>query len=150
MDTTKLGAISGTIGAVASIIPGLLTRNLFKIAKLNFLDYASVLTLGHKVNDIWHWIIAVIGHLIFGAVLGVIFAYFIKKTSDESLILKGCGFGAAVWLVTLGLGSFFKLPHFKMTAPSDCFFILIDAVCYGVVLAFSYQHISNKNSRRFS
>lgn len=44
MDTTKLGAISGAIRAVASIIPGVLTKRVFKIAKLNFLDYAAVLT----------------------------------------------------------------------------------------------------------
>lgn len=50
METIKLGAISGTIGAIASIIPGTFTRRIFKIAQLNFLDYASVLIVGHKVN----------------------------------------------------------------------------------------------------
>ena len=93
MDTTKLGAISGTIGAFASIIPGLLTRRLLKIAKLNFIDYAAVLVVGHKANTLWEWLIAALGHLVFGAALGVFFAFFIKKTTKESLLFKGGGSG---------------------------------------------------------
>lgn len=144
MDTTKLGAISGAIGAAASIIPGLLTKQVLKIAQLNFLDYAAVLVVGNKVNDIWQWLMAATGHLIFGAALGVVFAFFIKKTGDGSLLFKGSGFGALTWLATLGMGTFFKLPHFKITAPGDSFFILVDAICYGVVLALSYQYIADK------
>jgi len=144
MDTTKLGAILGTIGAAAGIIPGVLARRVFMIARVIFLDYAAVLTLGHKVNNIWDWIIAVIGHLIFGAFLGIVFAFFIKNTSSESSILKGGGFGAFIWLLTLALATFFKISHFRVTHPFDCFFILIDAVCYGVVLALSYRYIFNK------
>ncbi len=144
MDTTKLGAISGAIGAAASIIPGLLTKQVFKIASVNFLDYAAVLVVGHKVNDIWQWLVAAAGHLVFGAALGVAFAFFIKKTGDASLLFKGGGFGASIWLLTLGMGTFFKLPHFKITAPGDSVFILVDAICYGVVLALSYQYIADR------
>ena len=134
----------GAIGAAASIIPGLLAKRVLKIAQLNFLDYAAVLVVGHKVNNIWQWLVAAMGHLIFGAALGLAFAFFIRKTSDASLLFKGGGFGALIWLVTLGMGTFFKLPHFKITAPGDSFFFLVDAICYGVVLALSYQYIADK------
>jgi hypothetical protein len=103
------------------------------------LDYASVLTVGHQATDLWHWLIAVIGHTIFGAALGVVFAYFVEKTGQDGLIIKGTGFGAFIWLVTLALGSFYKIPHFKVLAPSDCFFILIDAIIFGLVTALVYQ-----------
>ena len=149
MDTTKLGAVSGTVGAIASIIPGLLEKNILKLAKLTFLDYASVLTVGHQATDIWHWLIAAIGHIIFGATLGVIFAFFIKKTgNDESLILKGCGFGILIWLITLGVATLYKMPHFTIIDPSDCFFILVDAVVYGLVTSFTYQWLFKKASSR--
>ncbi len=114
MDTTKLEAISGALGAAASIIPGLLTKRVLKIAQLNFLDYAAVLVVGHKVNDIWQWLMAAIGHLIFGAALGVVFAFFIKKTGGVSLLFKGGGFGAFIWLATLGMGTFLNCPILKL------------------------------------
>jgi hypothetical protein len=79
MDTTKLGAFSGVIGALASIIPGFLEKNVFRIAKLNFLDYAAALILGHEATDIWNWLMAAVGHVVFGAALGVCFVFFIKK-----------------------------------------------------------------------
>ena len=144
MDTTKLGAVSGTIGAIASIIPGLLEKNILKLAKLTFLDYASVLTVGHQATDIWHWLIAAIGHITFGAAMGIAFAFFIKKTNNESLIFKGCGYGALLWLVTLGIGTLFKMRHFTVVDPSDCFFILVDAVVYGLITSVAYRLLTKK------
>jgi hypothetical protein len=145
MDTTKVGAFAGTVGALVSIIPGFLTRRVFRIANLNFLDYSAVLVVGHSVNTIWDWLISAVGHIIFGSVMGVVFAYFIQLTSEEGILLKGTGFGAFLWLFTLSLGSFFKLPHFKLVNPGDCFLILVDAVVYGFTMSYTLQRLTKKS-----
>jgi hypothetical protein len=144
MDRTKIGAISGIIGALSSVIPGFLEKRVFHLTKVNFLDYAGVLVIGKEITNFWEWLISVTGHMVFGAFLGVAFAFFIKKTTEENLIFKGTGYGAFIWLSTLALGSYFKLPKFKATNPADCFFILVDALIYGFAMSYTLQKLSKK------
>jgi hypothetical protein len=147
MDTTKAGAISGAVGAVASVPLGLFEKYILKIVKVSFLDYASVLTVGQGVTDFWHFLVALIGHIVFGSILGIVFAFLINKTTNKDLLFKGAGYGSAIWLFTDGMGSLYKLPLFTAVEPDDCFFILVDAVIYGIVMAYVLQKLTNKLRR---
>ena len=144
MDSAKIGAISGIIGAITSVPLGLFEKYILKIVKVSFLDYAAILTVGHEVTDFWHFLIAFIGHIVFGATLGIVFTFFIKKTTDENLLFKGAGFGSIIWLFTDGMGALYKLPLFKIEEPDDCFFILVDALIYGFVMAYTLQKLTQK------
>jgi hypothetical protein len=145
MDTTKAGVIAGTVGAMASVPLGLFEKYILKIVKVSFLDYAAILTVGHGVTDFWHFLVALIGHLIFGIILGISFAFFINKTTNRDLLFKGAGYGAAIWLLTDGMGALYKLPLFKIEEPDDCLFILVDAVIYGVAMAYTLQRLTRKS-----
>jgi uncharacterized membrane protein YagU involved in acid resistance len=83
--------------------------------------------------------VGILADIIFGAVLGIIFVYFLKFTNHQNIIIKGWGFGVFAWLFFFGI-LMSNLPGAQGTIPVDAlahFSVFIGHSIYGIMMGFS-------------
>ena len=107
MATLKDRVIIGAIAGAAA----LLTRDVYNIiakaiglAKFYVWQLGASLFLQEKIDiqGIGGAIVGIPADMIMGALIGVVFVYFLKWTEDKNPILKGWGTGLAAWLLLYG------------------------------------------------
>ena len=116
-DRVLLGWIAGLLGLITRDVYSFLAK-IVGLAKFYVWDISTDLFInGKEVHTILGNVIGITADLIFGGILGILFAYFLKMTSSKYLILKSLGFGVVAWLFLFGL-MLHNLPMVK-TAPGD-------------------------------
>ena len=91
-------------------------------------------------------IVGITAQFLIGATLGIGFAYFIQKTSNNYYFIKGLGYGAFIWLVFASFGSLFKIPLFTVIPPNPALSLLIGALIYGFITSFVLKFLENKTN----
>ena len=91
------GFIAGALAGLLSSLIDIFIVNILKFGTIRYIDFASILMYGHPGRNLLENIIAQFGQLIFSAVMGAGFAYFIKLTSSKFFWIKSVIFGTTVW-----------------------------------------------------
>ena len=137
-DRIVAGGIAGISASVIQNIYGQLIKGA-GLTDRAFLDFAEIALFGQTYNGVLGFIAGVIAHLTFGLMFGIMFALIILKTSNNYLYIKGTGVGIAIWFWTLAVATLFNLPMFAVIPPSASVLILIGAILWGIIAAFSLK-----------
>jgi uncharacterized membrane protein YagU involved in acid resistance len=145
-DRVLLGGIAGALG--------LLTRDVWsffakKIGIAKFYVWqrsADLFVEGKELKSFVGNLVGFLADIIFGAILGIAFVYFLKFTSHKNIIIKGLGFGIFAWLFLFGilLGN---LPGAQQTVPKEAlgnFSAFIGHSIYGISLGIYTKILLNK------
>lgn len=113
------------LGAIAGIV-GVLTRDIYSffakaigLAKFTVWNIAAALFMRmDQVKTPVGNIVGILADTVMGAIIGVLFVYFLKCTNTKNIILKGWGIGLAAWLLLFGV-IYHTLPFGVEAAPKD-------------------------------
>lgn len=139
------GAIAGIIGAVVQNIYGQIVKGI-GLTDVAFVDFAKVIAFGKPVPGTISFISGLLAHLTLGMIFGTLFALIVMKTSSKYFLFKCIGYGAALWFITLGLGSIFKLPLFVGILPVPQLTTFVGAQAFGLATGYSLKIIQDKTS----
>jgi hypothetical protein len=99
-----IGGISGALGLLARDLWSFLAKSVLKIAKFYVWNISADLFMrGKDTHTVLGYVIGFLADIIFGAMLGIIFVYFLKYTSTKNIIIKGWGFGIVAWVLLFGM-----------------------------------------------
>ena len=140
-DRVVLGAIAG--------IAGILTRDIYSffakiigLAKFTVWNIAAALFMKmDQVKTPVGNIVGILADTVMGALIGVLFVYFLKYTNTKNIILKGWGMGLAAWLLLFGV-IYHTLPFGVIAAPKDALSNLSAFIGHSI-LGFSMGVASN-------
>lgn len=145
-DRVILGGISGVLG--------LLMRDLycFFARRIGFTTYycwnisADLFMEGKDVKTLLGTVIGFLADIVFGSILGITFVYLLKITNSKNMIIKGWGFGVAIWLFLFGI-LIHNLPGTQTTAPQDAmsnFAAFLGHSIFGITMGVTVQKLFRK------
>jgi len=144
-DRFTAGAISGIIGAIAQEIYGYIAK-ASGLTNIAFIDFAEAIIFNAQLKNFIGIIAGIISHLVFGAMLGVLFAYIIYKTSNNYYYFKALGYAAGIWFWSLAFGTMYKINVFNDIQAVPAISVFIGAQVYGLVLAICLKILENKSN----
>lgn len=137
--------IAGASASVVQIIYGQIMKTS-GLTDRTFTDFAKIFIMYNKYPGIVSLIIGVITQIILGSLLGMGFAFYIRKTNSNYLYLKGLSSGGLAWLFFGISGTVYKLPLFFKLPPKPAIIIFIGALIYGFFLAYFLNLLEKKSS----
>ena len=139
-DKMMAGAVAGTVGAVLQDIYGYLAKAI-GLTDRGFIDFARAVIL-YNINDgALETILALIAHIIWDLLLGILFAYIINSTSSSYYYLKAFIYGLALWFIIQAAGTLFRLPMFFHIPAWAALLTLIGAIIYSFGIAFTLRFL---------
>jgi uncharacterized membrane protein YagU involved in acid resistance len=142
-DRLIAGGLAGIIAGLIQYVYGLATQAL-GFTDRSFGQFSEVVLNLHVYEGILGFIIGVLSHMAVALIFGVLFAYIIAKTSSRYYIIKGAMYGLVLWFLLSGFGSVLRLPNFTKVPPTSELDILVGAVLYGLVLAYTLKLLDKK------
>lgn len=117
-DRVLIGAISGALGLLTRDVYSFFAK-LIGLAKFFVWNITADLFMEKKdVQSFFGNLVGFLGDIVFGAVIGMVFIYFIKFTNPKNFLIKAWGMGLAAWLLLFGI-LLHTLPGSLTTAPKD-------------------------------
>jgi hypothetical protein len=133
-------------GLIAGIPMNILSYIFFRLGftELRFVDWVYILLLERMVQPtISSHAFALITHLMFTGILGIIFAYFIKSVSTENYYFKGWLFSVTVWFLSYLGSTLFPVFKFIITSVKTPATNLVSATVFGLVLAWALKWLDH-------
>lgn len=139
-DRLIAGAIAGSIGSFLQILYGLATKTI-GLTDRTFTDFAKIFMMFKNYSGALAFITGFIVQILIGAILGIVFGYLIKITSNRYFFVKGLGLGAVFWLTFGVAGTVFELPLFKNIPPNAALVTLVGSLIYGWTTAYVLKYL---------
>lgn len=139
------GVIAGAIGSIFQNIYGVIVKAL-GLTDRAFIDFAAVLATNKIHQGFLGYLVTSLFHLVFCALLGIIFVYLIKVTSSKYYWVKAIGYGLSLWFIILSAGTIFELPLFKDIPLSATISTLIGSLLYTIVLGWVLQYLERRTN----
>ncbi len=143
-DRLVAGGLAGIIAGLIQYAYGLTVKGLGLTDRI-FGQFSDVIYTARIYTGVLGFILSVLTHSAVSLVAGVVFAYIIEKTSSRYYMLKGAGYGFILWFFLSGFGTIFRLPLFIDIPQISALTILVGAVIYGLVLAYTLKLIDKKS-----
>lgn len=109
-----------------------------------FIDFARAVILYNIKDGTLETILALIAHIIWDLLLGILFAYIINSMSNSYYYLKAFIYGLALWFIIQVLGTLFRLPMFFHIPAWAALLTLIGALIYSFGIAFTLRYLEEK------
>lgn len=141
-DTITRGVIAGAAAGVMQNIYSFIAIAA-GFQTMTYADYARATLFDTQYNDTFAQFLGYIGHFTWDTLLGIIFVYFVNKTSKRFLLLKSITYGIVIWYLVKGAPTFFRLPAFLSITPQSMFFFFIGSVLFGITIALTLKFLDN-------
>ncbi|MHB1419987.1 MAG: hypothetical protein ACYCX4_10495 [Bacillota bacterium] len=127
--------VCGVISGVVIDIYSSLNKAITGLIKLSFIDWMALMIYGDFAKNFWERLFAFGSHLIFTGLIGIAFAYFIRRVTSSGYYFKGWLYGVSTWMIIYAVSVIYRvngtIPIYLDTALSN----FIGASIYGLVLA---------------
>ena len=110
MDRFFRGLIAGITGGIAMNIWTLIAVFIFNWPIVRFVDWASIIIYGDFPRSHAEGIFALMMHLLWTGVLGIIFAYLIPQITSYGYLLKGAIFGVVLGFLIYAIPTLLQTP----------------------------------------
>lgn len=134
-DRTISGGIAGCVGSLFCSFYEVAAERLLGINH-SFLDYTATLVSYHVQPGLGGFTVGFLAQMAVGIIFGVVFTYLLALISSDYLLIKGLGYGFALWLMLSGFGVVYNLPLLRYNPPAATLFDLSDSLLYGLVTAY--------------
>lgn len=143
-DRLTLGFIAGVIGGVFMNLLDLILVYLFHWADVRYIDYTAIFIYGNKPSFWGDTLLALLIHLIFTGLLGIVFVYLLSAISNKSYLFKGGIFGVFAWFIFYLTGFLHRVPLFEKTTWPTAVSDVITSIAYGLILAETLRRLAVK------
>lgn len=117
-DRVLIGGISGALAFMTrdiySFFAKLIGFSKFYVWQIS----ANVFMDKKEVSTFFGNMVGILADIVFGAVVGIFFVYFVKYTNTKNFLFKGLGIGLATWLLIHAI-LYGALPSSAASAPKD-------------------------------
>jgi hypothetical protein len=144
-DRVIAGALAGVIGAVLQDIYGCLIK-FFGLTDRGFIDFARAVILYNVTDGGIETLLALIAHIIWDLLLGILFVYIIQGTSSSHYYLKALIYGLSLWFIIQAVGTLFRLPMFFHIPACAALLTLIGALIYSFGIAVTLRFFEKKSN----
>lgn len=141
-DRFTRGFIAGIAGGIAMEITNVINYDIFHIAKMRLLEWASIFVHGNKTTTTGEFVFALMIQILFSGLVGIIFAYLITWLNSKNYILKGIVYGFAIWFASYSIPILFK--KINNVATGTALSNIISAVVYGIVLGATLKWLDKR------
>jgi uncharacterized membrane protein YagU involved in acid resistance len=145
-DRILLGGIAGALGVLTRDVYSFFAKQV-GLAKFYIWQRSADLFIeGKDIKTFFGNIVGILADIVFGAILGIIFIYFIKLTNHKNIIIKGWGYGMIAWLFLFGI-LLTNLPGAQETIPKDAlsnFSAFIGHSIWGISMGIFTKILLNK------
>jgi hypothetical protein len=138
-DKFMRGMIAGVLAGVVCNAFSYFSFHVLRFAALRYVDFASVVIYGRKLQQPLALVMAQLFQLGFSGFLGVLYAYLLPLMSTQYYRSKGIFYGVAVWGISYGVAHLYKLPELTITPVNTAISNNISAFIFGWVLAETYR-----------
>lgn len=135
MDRFHRGLIAGIIAGVIMNVWSFISYYLLQFTTRKYVDWTGVILYGDLPRNIGETIYALLIHLVWTGLLGVIFAYILPRITSRGYLIKGVFFGFVTGFITYAITTLFKTPHITITPLRTVISDHIGGVIFGLVLA---------------
>ena len=142
-DRFTLGFISGLIAGLIMNVLNFISYYVLHIATLRYLDFMAIIVYGNKPTNSFDTILALILHLGFTGILGILYAYLTPWLGAQNHLLKGALYSVSIFFLTYAITFLFKVKDLTIVPPYTVASNIITAAIYGVVLARIYKNNFN-------
>lgn len=142
-DRIILGGISGALGVLIRDLWSYFAREIGLAKFYVWQRSADLFINGPELQSFLGNMVGFLADAIFGALLGVIFVYFLKGTTHKNILIKGWGFGIAAWLFLFAM-LVGNLPGTQTTMPKDAlssFSAFIGHSIWGIITGLSAKKL---------
>lgn len=133
-DCFTIGFITGATAGVTADLSNYLLTEVLGFGKIGYEDFAAVLVFGKVPFSIGQTILAHLVQLFFSALMGALFAYWIKRVSARFLIFKGISFALFVWFFAFSVAQIYKLQYLHKFDLESVIVNNVAAIIYGISL----------------
>lgn len=144
-DPIMHGVLAGLSGGIVQTIYGVVVKSLHLTNKV-FYDYGEVLILG-QLKPGAGFSIGTIAHLISATCWGIAFSFIMKFGRKKYYVVKGIGLGMFIWLLFMGLATYYQMPEFKVLEINEAYALLGGASIYGLIMSLVYKYLDQKMLR---
>lgn len=129
------------IGLLANIAMNILQYPLWglSLVKHPLSHYAGSLFLDPKTlhHTVLGWVVSIIADLVYSALWGCIFTYYLEFTGKWYFVFKGLVFATFMWLFSFGWIRALPIVTLRETMPSQALFYLLFHLVFGLALGIS-------------
>lgn len=139
-DRVIRGGIAGSSCGVIILVADLISHYGLRLTQGAWFGALSYLILGRDPRTTGEFVLGAAGHLLFGGILGAVYARFlVPEPGSGNYVLRGAGFGLAVWFSTLASGSVFHMPRINNISWGTAAFQFSLALFWGIVFGAVMQ-----------
>lgn len=135
MDRLYRGAIAGVIGGIVMNSWSFLSYHVLHFTTRRFTDWMGVVVYGDLPRTLPETLYALMLHLVWVGLLGVLFAYIIPRITSRGYLLTGAFYGLASGIIIYAIPTLLRTPYisefpFKTTISNH-----IGAIIWGFTMA---------------
>lgn len=145
MDRTFQGLTAGLIGAVVMNFINLVFYYIFKLTEIRFLDWGSIVMLGHKPESFIEIIYGLIIHILWTGALGIIFSYLIPKITSQGYLIKGGLYAFLLTFIFRSIVRLYNVPILNKVSVKTSLINTSSAFLWGLILAALLKKFEESN-----
>ncbi|MGE5509555.1 MAG: hypothetical protein ACM3RP_13890 [Chitinophagales bacterium] len=138
------GFLAGFIAGVPMNLWGFLSKRVFHFASRIIFDYESFLIFGHAAKGAVETLVALVTHMLWAGILGIVYAYLVPFSDDERPLFRGWIFSIVVWLLLLKAGTTFKIPGIYYVPWRDAVSNFVAATLWGLTLGGTFTWLLHR------
>lgn len=138
------GIVAGAAAGVAMDLVNAFNYYGLKFTTLRTLDWTAIIMYRHLPRVPAEAVFAEIGHLIWTALLGVVFAYVSRGwVPTQHRIVRGMVYGVTVWMLIYTVSLLFRVPFLRIIPWRTAVSNLELAIVFGVVLSYVFARLTD-------
>jgi hypothetical protein len=143
VDKLVVGTIAGaTAGAVIDAVNAI-NYYVLNVTTLRNLDWAAIIVYGHPPRTPIETGLAEVWHLVWTALLGILFVYGRGILSTRHPLYRGIVYGAVTWMMIYTFTLLFKVPYVRIIAWKTALSNFALAIIFGLVLGYVTERLDH-------
>lgn len=142
------GFYAGTAGGVLMNLVALAAKYVLRFSEGTYVDWAAILLYGNKASNAREAAYALVIHVVWSGILGVVLAYVISVLSSRHYLVKAWLFAITVWFMIDGITSLFNRAPFAVTRLGTSVAYFLGASTFGLTAGFVLQRLERSPNAR--
>jgi len=143
-DRLTSGFVAGAASFVVPTIWNHVSKLLLSLSHLTFSDCMSVFIFGRFSRNVYEYIFATLGTVVWHGFLGIVFTYLLLLIKQRNLVFKGWLFGVGIWFFAYAITLLFQLPEFAEIPLGTAASNLLSASLQGIGLGYMFIFLDKK------
>ncbi len=145
MDRLYRGAVAGIVGGIVMNAWSFFSYHILYFNTRRYTDWMGVIVYGDLPRTLAETLYALMLHLVWVGLLGVLFAYLIPHNNSRGYLLTGAFYGLASGIIIYAIPTLLRTPYISKFPFNTTISNHIGAILWGVTLAYTLRWLYNSS-----